>query len=132
MVVESDYDFKEYTEYQELSEEDILDFDRLRMVGRKATNIDVTISGSGDKNLLSVSLNKGDRVRAAFSSENEKDVFKVGLKDENGLCRYSYSQDGFLMYTFDITEKAEYLLFVKGIKAADGKQIKIYGDVFID
>lgn len=36
------------------------------------------------------------------------------------------------MYTFVIKEKSDYLLFVNVIKAADGKQIKIYGNVFID
>ncbi len=125
-------DFTEYTDFQELSEEDILDFDRLRLVGRKATNIDVTISGSGDQNLLSVSLNKGDRVRVSLSSENEKDSFIVGLKDENGARQYTYSENGGIMYTFVIKEKSDYLLFVNVIKAADGKQIKIYGNVFID
>ncbi len=36
------------------------------------------------------------------------------------------------MYTFVITEKVDYLLFVKGIKAADGKRIKIFGRVYTE
>ncbi|MDE7311847.1 MAG: M56 family metallopeptidase [Eubacterium sp.] len=129
--VEMDLNFTEYTEYQELSEEDILDFDRLRLVGKKAENIDVAISGSEDKNLLSVSLNKGDRVRISLSSENEKDSFKVGLKDENGVCQWNDSKGGLVAHTFITTKKSDYLVVVKGIKAADGKQIKILGNVYI-
>lgn len=123
--------FTEYTGYQELTEEDILDFERLRLVGRTSTNIDVSVSGSSDINLLTVSLNKGDSVNIALLSDSGQDSFVAGIKDKSGRQTFIYSKEGSVMHSFSIDEKSEYIVFVRKIKAADGKRIKIKGSVSV-
>lgn len=121
--------FTEYTGYQELTEEDILDFERLRLIGRSLTDIEVSLTGSSEVNLLSASLKKGNSVIVSLFSDNEQDSFLAGIKDQTGVRKYVYSTNGFVSHTFSIDKNSDYIVYVKKIKAADGKQIKINGHI---
>lgn len=93
--------------------------------------IDVSVSGSSDINLLTVSLNKGDSVNIALLSDSGQDSFVAGIKDKSGRQTFIYSKEGSVMHSFSIDEKSEYIVFVRKIKAADGKRIKIKGSVSV-
>lgn len=123
--------FTEYAGYQELTEEDILDFERLQLIGRSLTNIDVSLTSSIEVNLLSASLKEGNSVIVLLSSNNKQDSFLVGIKDQNGARKYIYSTDGFVSHSFSIDKNSDYIVYVKKIKAADGKKIKINGSINI-
>ena len=121
----------EHIEHLELTQEDILDFERLRLIGKGSTNISVSLSDSSAKNLLAVSLSKGECVRVSLCSGSRQDSFVAGIKDAEGVQTYIYSADGSVMHDFCIGKTSDYIVFVRKIKAADGRKIQINGNVNI-
>ncbi len=123
--------YAEHMEHRELTQEDILDFERLRLIGKGSTNISVSLSDSSAKNLLAVSLSKGECVRVSLCSGSRQDSFVAGIKDAEGVQTYIYSADGSVMHDFYIGKTSDYIVFVRKIKAADGRKIQINGNVNI-
>ena len=120
----------EPVELQTFEEEDVTEFmlDEILSIGRNV-DIDVNIGGKSRVISNSINLENGTEVDFALVTDNQNDIFKVGLIDGKNRKTYINSRKGRILHTFMVKKSGEYRLFVEGIDS--GKNIYVTGYVYI-